>query len=87
MNKLLMSRDNHNGWKLEELLQTIIDDLNHKNSLIEHDECEVSKNVQLNNNRIIELLKYSIGVQNNTLDLLDSVGEDEGVTGKPRIGG
>ncbi len=82
-----MSRDNHNGWKLEELLQTIIDDLNHKNSLIEHDECEVSKNVQLNNNRIIELLKYSIGVQNNTLDLLDSVGEDEGVTGKPRIGG
>ena len=87
MSRLLMSRDNPDGWKLEELLGTIRRELVEKNKLIQDDECQVSKIVQSNNREIINSLADCIIMQNHSMEALDTLGENQGVTGKPRIGG
>lgn len=87
MSNLLMSKNNPNGWKLEELLKVIQIELNGKTQMISHDTCEVSKVIQENNNKIVGLLEHCIMIQNESMRQLDTLGENQGATGKPRIGG
>lgn len=82
-----MSRDNPDGWKLEELLNQIRFELSEKNKLIQDDGCQVSKIVRANNIDIIELLFDCVTMQKESMDALDTLGEKQGATDKPRIGG
>lgn len=86
MQKLLMSKTNPDGWKLEELLSVIKGELQEKNELIADDKCEVSLIVQENNKKIIALLDHSVMIQNETMRQLDTLGINQGALGKPRIG-
>lgn len=86
MSNLLMSKENPNGWKLEELLAQIHRELGEKNQLLLNDDCKVSEMIQLNNHEIMYNLMDSIHLQNDTMNRLDALGENQGPTGKPRIG-
>lgn len=83
--KILMSVDNPTGHKLEELLLKIKEELQEKTDKIEGSSCPVTTGIQYNNKRIMTLLDEAIDFQNNTMDLLDSVGENNGPHGSPRI--
>lgn len=86
MTKLLMSKENPNGWKLEELLGKIRRELIEKNKLIQDDECQVSKIIQSNNKEIINSLADCIIMQNHSMEALDTLGENKGPLGEPRVG-
>lgn len=86
MTVILMSRNNHEGHKLEDLLESVVGDLGEKNSMIEDDTSPCSRRVTANNNRIISLLNECISYQEDTLKQLEELGPNEGVEGKPRIG-
>ena len=81
-----MSRENPDGWKLEELLEQIRFELGEKNELLRNDECVVSTKVRLNNSTIMLNLIECIALQNHTMQALDELGENQGALGKPRIG-
>lgn len=82
--KVLMAVDNPDGYKLEDILHDIIDDLNLKTKRIEQETGDVSAIVRTNNNSIVCLLKDAIVLQNRTMDALDELGENKGVS-KPRL--
>lgn len=82
--KVLMAVDNPDGYKLEDILQDIIDDLSLKTKRIEQDTCGVSAIVRANNNSIVCLLKEAIVLQNRTMAALDVLGENKGVS-DPRL--
>lgn len=83
---VLMSRDNPKGWKLEDLLTRISNELSVKNDLISDDECDLNKLIRANNVRIIEKLHESRNIQNQTMKLLDErFGPNQDPT-QPRIG-
>lgn len=82
--KVLMAVDNPDGYKLEDILQDIIDDLNLKTKRIEQETGDVSAIVRTNNNSIVCLLKDAIVLQNRTMDALDELGENKGAS-NPRL--
>ena len=82
--KVLMAVDNPDGYKLEDILQDIIDDLNLKTKHIEQETGDVSAIVRTNNNSIVCLLKDAIVLQNRTMDALDELGESKGLS-DPRL--
>ena len=85
-NDVLMSRDNPNGWKLEELLKKIADEVLEKNESIEYDGSWIVGNIMSNNCAIVSYLLKSLERQTSTLALLDALGKDQGPEGTPRIG-
>lgn len=89
--KVLMSRENKAGRKLEELCQDMIDDLTEKNLVlivqmnIVSSTTAVGVNIRNNNELIIAMLKTAIEIQTRTMDLLQKTyGEDKGPE-NPRI--
>lgn len=86
MNTLLMSRDNPEGMKLEELLAQVRSELVTKTALLEGDDCPVSKDIQDSNRAIINLLLEAEAIQRNTMERLRIVGEDNGPYAEPRVG-
>ena len=72
---LLMSKGNPSGAKLEELLQTVIDDLKFKNSLLDLND-SVSSVIHGNNTMIISSLDSCIGIQSHTMTYVTGVKED-----------
>ena len=83
---ILMSRDNPYGWKLEELLEKVRNELIEKNRLLEGDTCKVSDRIVRNNDFIISNLKECVIIQKETMEVLDTLGENQGPLGKPRVG-
>lgn len=81
-----MSRNNPEGHKLEELLETVVSDLDEKNSMIEEDTSPCSRRIVANNNKIISMLNVCIAYQNDSLSQLNYIAPDPGVGGTPRIG-
>ena len=81
-----MSRNNPEGHKLEELLETMVSDLDEKNSMIEEDTSPCSRRIVANNNKIISMLNECISYQNDSLAQLNYIAPDPGVDGTPRIG-
>lgn len=83
---VLMSVDNPTGWKLEELLARIVQDLRIKNDRLEGDASPTSRAVVINNLGIIDCLALAGARQLDTLRRLDLIGPDRGPGGTPRIG-
>lgn len=83
---VLMSADNPNGWKLEDLAVQLVAEITKKNEKIETDHRRVAQTVAKNNRCIMELLGHIQLYQSISLKALNSIGPDEGPTGKPRIG-
>lgn len=83
---VLMSADNPTGWKLEELLAQIAQDLRVKNDRLEGDASPTSKAVLINNLGIIDCLTLAEVRQRDTLRRLNLLGPDQGPGGVPRIG-
>jgi hypothetical protein len=83
---VLMSSNNPDGWKLEDLLVTLINELEEKTRKVEKDTSTLSKTIQNNNLQIIGLLVQARAIQEQTYNLLNAKAPDEGATGNPRIG-
>lgn len=86
MKPILMSRDNPTGHKLEELLQTVRNEVADKCLSLAHDPSYTAQVVLRNNRRIMDLLYEAENVQRESLLELDRLGPDQGPTGKPRVG-
>jgi hypothetical protein len=83
---ILMGSENHNGWKLEELLSQLKKEVSEKINKIINDESPQSQLVVRNNLAIIEHLGAAEALQRSSYIVLDAMKENEGPTGKPRIG-
>lgn len=87
---VLMTPDNPDGWKLEELLKELAIELDEKNIRLAG-KYEVgklpysAKKIVRNNQRIIFRLEEAYELQQDTQEYLDSLGPDQGPTGTPRV--
>ena len=81
---LLMGRDNPNGWKLEDLLQKVFEEVRDKSLLI-CNSTHPQRDMILNNNCDIgQLLLKARDIQISTYKELDAVSPNLGPT-KPRL--
>lgn len=83
---VLMGPDNPTGWKLEELLAQIGQEVDRKSAKIQNDDRPVARQVLRNNEQIIGLLMQAEAIQRSSYDLLNATAPDQGPLGKPRIG-
>lgn len=81
---ILMSVDNPDGAKLEELLSQVQVDLREKNAKLTG-ECPVNEHIRSNNLAILALLEKAESIQRDTLRRLDDLGPDQGPHGTPRV--
>lgn len=82
---ILMSRENPTGFKLEELLYQLQQELQVKTDRIINDPCPASQQIVINNHVIIELLQSAEKVQRQSMAALDKIAPDQGPSGS-RIG-
>lgn len=83
---VLMSADNPNGHKLEDLLLKLRDELYRKNHRIKDDKSPTALTVLANNRRILSLLSVAEELQRDTIKALAALAPDQGPLGRPRIG-
>ncbi|RWX72570.1 hypothetical protein [Mesorhizobium sp. M2A.F.Ca.ET.039.01.1.1] len=86
MKPILMSRENPDGHKLEELLPAIRLEIEGKNLKIMNDQRDAAQTLLANNKRIIRLLAEAEELQRASLQKLAEIGPDQGPRGKPRVG-
>ncbi|USK43732.1 hypothetical protein [Cytobacillus oceanisediminis] len=84
---VLMGSDNHNGWKLEELLAQVKQEVSQKINKVINDPSPQAQLVVKNNLSIIEHLGAAEALQRSSYIVLDALKPNEGPGGKPRIGG
>ncbi len=95
---ILMSVQNPTGWKLENLLRKVYDELEFKNKTLKGtlDATQVTDEVSSmklavmrvaydNNIHILKLLTEAAYKQEATMAAFDQLGQDQGPTGKPRV--
>lgn len=78
---ILMSAENPNGWKLEELLEVIAEELATKTERLNPDDCPVNPDIIRNNHFIYTHLMDCASIQKHTMKLIDNnnvLGEIEG---------
>ncbi len=85
-NLVLMSPENPDGWKLEDLFSQLQAEIVIKSAKIVDDARPVARLVLRNNQQIIGLLAQAEALQRGSYDALDAMAPDEGPLGKPRIG-
>jgi len=83
---VLMGRDNPEGYKLEELLSMLQEEVQVKCGYICDDPRLEAKQVLRNNQQIIGLLAQAEALQRMSYDVLDSMSKNEGALGSYRIG-
>ncbi|MGE6756274.1 hypothetical protein ACQKFO_23065 [Rossellomorea sp. NPDC071047] len=83
---ILMGSKNHNGWKLEDLLAQVKQEVSEKINKIVDDESPQAQVVVRNNLSIIEHLGAAEALQRSSYVVLDAMKKNEGPAGKPRIG-
>lgn len=83
---VLMGSDNHNGWKLEDLLAQVKLEVSQKINKIINDPSPQAQLVVKNNLSIIEHLGAAEALQRSSYIVLDAVKPNEGPGGTPRIG-
>jgi hypothetical protein len=86
MKQILMGSENHNGWKLEDLLAQVKLEVSQKINKIINDQSPQSQLVVRNNLAIIEHLGAAEALQRSSYIVLDAMKPNEGPSGKPRIG-
>ena len=67
---LLMTEENPNGWKLEDLLDKVHNELNAKSQKILSSGHKEAKKVADNNKKVIQLLDYAKAIQEDTVERL-----------------
>lgn len=83
---ILMSAENPNGWKLEDLLAQLRKELLIKTEKITGDSSVLSLKVQCNNLSILRHLHTAESLQRDSYALLATKAPDEGPNGQARIG-
>jgi hypothetical protein len=83
---ILMTRENPQGHKLEDLLAQIAHELTVKNNRLRGDSSAAAQTLAHNNVEIISRLHECRRLQEHSLKVLETVGPDQGPTGKPRVG-
>jgi hypothetical protein len=83
---ILMSAENPTGWKLEDLLSQLRDEVLAKTSKIKDDDRPVAQRVTQNNRTILQYLTAAETLQRDSLAALATVAPDPGPLFKPRIG-
>jgi hypothetical protein len=83
---VLMGSDNHDGWKLEELLAQVKLEVSQKINKIINDQSSQAQLVVKNNLAIIEHLGAAEALQRASYEVLNAMGPNEGPKGNPRIG-
>lgn len=83
---ILMSKENPDGLKLEELLLDLQVEITVKSQKIANDPSPVASKVYSNNQAIMRLLAQAEKLQRESLAVLSNLGADPGPTGEPRIG-
>lgn len=86
MTQVLMSPENPGGWKLEDLLSVLRDEILAKTNKIKDDRRPVAVHVTRNNRAILSLLSTAEDLQRDNYAKLDAFKKDEGPLGTPRIG-
>lgn len=82
--KLLMSTDNPKGWRLEDILAEIQNDIVRRTQKIIDDDRPDARAVLNNNIEIMSLLSKGVERALDSTRILDSLGPHE--KGQPRIG-
>lgn len=84
---ILMSAENPEGWKLEDILAQLRHEVEQKTLKIMGDKSEAAAEVVTMNHRIMSCLSEAALCQNYNYRMLAAkVGPNEGPLGKPRIG-
>jgi len=83
---ILMSPQNPDGWKLEELLHAVRHEVHDKADKIAGDPRSVARHVLRNNQQIMGLLQQAEALQRDSYDVLNAMAPDQGPLGTPRIG-
>lgn len=83
---ILMSAENLNGYKLEDLLAQVKEEVAGKINKIINDPSPHAQLVVRNNLAIIEHLGAAEALQRTSYIVLDAKAPNQGPTGQPRIG-
>lgn len=83
---VLMSAENPNGWKLEDLLRQLYRELEAKTAKVMHDQSLRASVVRQNNYSILTYLRHAEICQLDTIRELAEIAPDPGPNGQPRIG-
>lgn len=81
---ILMTRDNPEGWKLDDLLREIVLDIEKKRGFIKGSEHPLKDKVLDSNADIISLLDTALQVHDKIYKELDAISPNEGPL-KPRL--
>ncbi|MGL4349451.1 MAG: hypothetical protein ACRDC7_00865 [Aeromonas veronii] len=84
--KILMSRENPQGHKLEELLEALQVEIEEKTSRLAGDNSEIAQHVRTNNAAIIGLLATAELLQRDSYRQMGLKSPPPGPAGAPRIG-
>jgi hypothetical protein len=83
---VLMGPTNPTGWKLEDLLWQIREEVGAKSNKLLCDARPTARAVLRNNQQVMGLLQQAEALQRDSYDRLDAMAPNEGPLGKPRIG-
>jgi len=86
MTKFLLSADNPKGWKLEDLLIELQNDIVKRMARISADQRAEARVVFQNNIDIISMISECHKKAVESQKILDSLGPPPGTSGAPRIG-
>jgi CBS-domain-containing membrane protein len=86
MTRFLVTDDNPGGWKLEDILTVIQDDVVRRSGKIIEDHRPEARRVLHNNIEIMGLLTQCIDLALNSTKVLATLGRSRAPVGPPRIG-
>lgn len=84
--QVLMSHTNPTGWKLEDLLKRMRDELEVKNARVVLDDSTTAQAVAQANQLIMACLFEAEGYQRRLQAVLNALAPDQGPLGRPRVG-
>jgi len=83
---VLMSVNNPDGWKLEDLLEQMYLELGEKTKRLDGDMSTPACKVASNNYTMMRKLKECVALQLKNIESLNKIAPDTGPLGIPRIG-
>lgn len=86
MTKLLLSTENPEGWKLEDIIDEIQNDIVRRSARIVDDGRPEARAVLTNNIEIMKLLTVCSEKAHDSTRALSALGPSQGPQGVPRIG-
>lgn len=81
---ILMTRNNPDGWKLDDLLREMISDIGKKSGYIKDSDHVLKEKIVNSNNAITSMLETALELHDNIYKELDAMSPNEGAL-KPRL--